>query len=327
MQTIFSLDAFLAEKSGERHAVTIGNFDGVHAGHRELIRITREKAAARKVRSLLITFDPHPAHIVRGGATPQILTPLPRKLALLAQTGIDTTLVLPFTKTMAATPAEEFVRTVLVNGVAATDIVTGFNFALGRGRTGNFSSLTSLGEQWDFTVTQVPPVVVNGETASSSGIREHLTAGDVDKATMFLKRAHSVDGTVIHGEARGRKLGFPTANIDFGETLLPALGGYATWLRVLCPEKPESGNVYMGMTSVGTNPTFGKNALTLETHLLDYSGDLYKKQVRLYFITRLRGQIRFSSPEELVQHLRLDAKNARETLEKSELPTDFHKKD
>lgn len=317
MDTATSLDQFLAAaEPGARHAVTIGNFDGVHAGHRELIRVTREKAAARGVPSIAVTFDPHPVHVVRGIASPDTITPLPRKLELLTETGIDAVLVLPFTAAMAGTSAEAFVRHVLVDGLAVTDLVTGFNFALGKNRSGNFSTLTTLGDTFGFAVTQVPPVIIGRETASSSLVREHIRSGDMDKAALLLGRMHSVDGTIVHGEGRGRKLGFPTANIQYDSSLLPALGGYSTWLRVYDPERPERFETRMSMTSVGTNPTFGGAALTLETHVLDYSGDLYGRRVRLFFASRLRGQIQFKSPHDLIQRLHLDADHAREELQR-----------
>lgn len=316
MLIAYSLDELQGlVEPGSRHAATIGNFDGVHAGHRELIRVAREKAAARGVSSALITFNPHPVRIVRGIDVLDTITPLPRKLELLSQTGVDVVAALPFTHATAAMSAEAFVRETLVEGLRATDLVTGFNFALGRDREGDFSVLGALGEKWGFAVSQVPPVVVNKETVSSSLIRERIRSGDVDKAAKLLARPHSVDGVVVRGEGRGRSFGFPTANIRFADTLLPALGAYATWLQILGDDGPES--LLPSMTSVGTNPTFGENALTLEANVLDFSGDLYGKTVRLHFAARLRGQVRFKSPQELVGRLALDAAHAKTELEKN----------
>ncbi|MDL2209827.1 bifunctional riboflavin kinase/FAD synthetase [Desulfovibrio sp. OttesenSCG-928-O18] len=303
--------------AGKPHAVTIGNFDGVHKGHRELIRVTREKAAARGGSSVLLTFDPHPVHVVRGVASPGILTPLPRKLELLEQAGLDGVLVLPFTKDTAAMTAEEFVRAVLVEGLHAGDLVTGFNFALGKGREGNYSTLCELGLRYHFDVAQVPPVIVGKETVSSSLIREHVRCGDMDKAAELLGRMHSVDGEIMHGQARGRKLGYPTANINFEKTLLPPLGAYATWLQVLPDETGGGTEPMMSMTSVGTNPTFGGGSVTLESHVFDFSGDLYGKRVRLYFVHRLRAEIRFQSIEDLVARLGQDATAAKAALERN----------
>ena len=313
-----SIDEFRrASAPDQRYAVTIGNFDGVHVGHRELVRVTREKGAAKSVPSLLVTFDPHPVFVVRGIAKPDLLTPLPRKLELLEQTGLDAVLVLPFTKSVADMSAESFVMDILVDLLHASDLVTGYNFALGKGRTGNYTALCGLGKRHGFDLTQVQPVIVERETVSSSLIREYIRSGDVSKATPLLARMHSVDGRIIHGQARGRTLGFPTANIDFGNTLLPPLGAYATWLHVF-PNTPEVGlstvKPLTSMTSVGTNPTFGGGTVTLETHALDFSGDLYGSRVRLYFLQRLRAEIKFKSVNDLIARLHQDADAARGAL-------------
>lgn len=315
MRVVYSCDdAARLIRPGEPLAVTIGNFDGVHVGHRELIRITREKAAARGTASVLVTFDPHPAHVVRGIPGPGILTPLPRKLELLKETGLDAVLVYPFTGETAAMSAGEFVRTVLAASLRTADLVMGYNFALGRDRSGDYGTLRELGLRYGFSVTQVPPVVVDTETASSTLVRERVRSGDMEKAARLLGRAHSADGTVVRGRARGSGLGFPTANIDYGSVLLPPFGAYATWVQVLSdgPGAPPR----MGMTSVGTNPTFGGGAVTLETHVLDFSGDLYGKTLRVHFIHRLRGEIHFRSVADLVARLERDAISAREALKR-----------
>ena len=314
-----SIDAFKSMTSPDaRFAVTIGNFDGVHKGHRELIRITREKAAARSlalgqpVPSILVTFDPHPMHVVRGKISPNLLTPLPHKLELLEQVGLDAVLVLPFTKKMADTPAEDFVREILVETLRATDLVFGFNFALGKGRAGDYTALREQGGKHGFAVTRVEPISVNGETVSSTLVRSYAQAGNLEKVTPMLCRMHSVDGEIIHGKARGRSIGFPTANINYGNTLLPPLGAYATWLQILSdtPKNPP----LQSMTSVGTNPTFNGKALSLETNILDFSGDLYGKTVRLHFAARLREEIAFNNVDELIARLHKDATTARAIL-------------
>lgn len=308
-----------------RYAVTIGNFDGVHMGHRELIRVTKARAEAasaalgRKVASLLVTFDPHPVHVVRDVDKPYILTPLPRKLEILEQTGLDAVFVLPFTIQMARTGADEFVKTYIADLLRPTDLVVGYNFALGKDRGGNYTALCRLGELHGFAVTQVQPVIVERETVSSSLIREHIRFGDMDRAAKLMGRMHSVDGEIVHGQARGRKIGFPTANIDYGNVLLPPLGAYATWLRIPPDTGVEdgTGTELQSMTSVGTNPTFGGGAVTLETHALDFSGDLYGKTVRLHFVSRLRAEITFQSVEDLIARLGHDAACARNVLRRN----------
>lgn len=293
----------------ERHVVTIGNFDGVHMGHQELIRITRKKAAQNNVAPVLVTFDPHPVHVVRGGG-PGILTPLARKLELLERSGLDATLVLPFTKELAAMSAEEFVRVVLAGVLRTRELVTGFNFALGKNRSGAYDTLGALGAQYGFSVIQVPPVVIEGETVSSTRIREHVRSGEMEKVALLLGRMHSIDGVVVHGQARGRKLGYPTANIDYGNVLLPPLGAYAAWLSVPGGDAAPR----MCMTSVGTNPTFKRGNVTVEANVFDFSGDLYGKKVRLFFARRLRGEVRFQSADDLKARLVKDEAATRELL-------------
>ncbi|MDR3074381.1 MAG: bifunctional riboflavin kinase/FAD synthetase [Deltaproteobacteria bacterium] len=319
MRVVHSLEEFARTLGPDApHAVTVGNFDGVHRGHRELVRVTRERAARKGARSVLVTFDPHPAHVVRGVESPGLLTPLPRKLELLDAAGLDATLVLSFTKAMSAMSAEDFVRAVLCDALHATDFVAGYNFALGKDRRGDHTALCALGERYGFAVSRVNPVIADRETVSSTLIREHLRSGEIGRATALLGRMHSVDGTVAHGQARGKKLGFPTANIDFGKTLLPARGAYATWFRVL---SGEASPPLPSMTNIGVNPTFGVAGLTLETHVLDFSGDLYGKNVRLYFASRLRPEVRFQSVEDLVARLRKDEAAARGILGKGAEPS------
>jgi riboflavin kinase/FMN adenylyltransferase len=274
----------------------------------------------RKVAAALVTFDPHPVYVVRAVAGPDLLTPLPRKLELLGRTGLEAVLVLPFTQETAETPAEDFVRAVLVDALHATDLVAGFDFALGKDRAGDYPTLRALGGRHGFSVTRVPPVVVGEETVSSSLIREHIRSGNMENVIPLLGRMHSVEGGILHGQARGRKLGFPTANIDCRNALLPPLGAYATWLQIL-PDR-SGGNAFgakplQSMTSVGTNPTFGGGAVTLETHVLDFSGDLYEKTVRLHFACRLRAEMTFNSAEDLAARLRHDAESARAALRRS----------
>jgi riboflavin kinase/FMN adenylyltransferase len=295
------------------HAVTIGNFDGVHVGHRELILAARAESASLGTRSVLVTFDPHPVHVVRGVASPGIITPLPRKLELLEEAGLDMVLVLPFTKTIAAMTAEEFVEAVLVRALNAKELVIGYNFALGKNRSGNLTTLRALGELFGFGVTQVQPVIVGRETVSSTLIREHINSGEMEKSAALLGRMHTVDGTVIPGEARGRKLRYPTANIDFPEMLLPPLGAYVTWVQIFSDADPIP---RMSMTSVGTNPTFGGGSVTLESYLFDFCGDLYGKKVRLHFAGRLRGEIHFKSVDDLIARLGQDAEAAKDALKR-----------
>ena len=322
MQVAYSVREFLRQATpGTIHAATLGNFDGVHMGHRELVRMTCEKAAMRHARSVVVTFDPHPVHILRNIERPELLTPLPRKLELLDKLGVEAVLVLAFTRDMALMEPGDFIYEYLVEGLSVADIVIGYNFALGKNRKGNLVSLRRFGGKWGFEVSQVKPVIINGETVSSTLIREQVRCGNVGRAEKLLGRPYSAEGKVVRGAGRGTGLGFPTANVDYGHTLLPPLGAYATWVELL-PAKNggRAEGPWPAMTSVGTNPTFGGSDVTLEVHLLDFTGDLYGKIVRVHFMNRLRAEIRFNGITALCERLAHDAREAARVLAAHPLP-------
>ncbi len=310
---------------GAAHAATIGNFDGVHLGHRRLLQRTRQRAAARGIPSVAVTFDPHPLRVISGVHLPDLLTPLPRKLELLGEAGVDLALVLHFTPAMAAFTPEEFVRSVMVDGLRLTDLVIGYDYALGRGRAGDYAALSRLGRRWGFNVERMDPLLAGGSIVSSSLIRERIRTGAVDAVRTLLGRLHSVDGEVVRGQGRGKNLGFPTANLRLGDTLLPNKGVYATWTELLPGTDSDprfsagsGAGPLAGVTSVGTNPTFGGTGLSLETHLLEHHGDLYGKTLRVHFAGRLRDEKRFSDVRALADQIALDARNAREYLGRPE---------
>lgn len=306
---LFSLQSLAPQ--GTAHAVTIGNFDGVHMGHRRLIEMTRARAAEHGVRSAVVTFDPHPQKLLDGDHAPEPLTALPRKLELFAALGLDIALVLPFTQGLAALGPEEFVRSVLLDGLGMKSLVTGYDFALGKDRTGNFAFLRGLGERNGFSVEQADPVQVNGHTVSSSRIREFIREGRVDAAAPMLGRPHSVEGTVIHGLGRGKGLGFPTINISREGTLLPAPGVYAVLVEFAPAEESAP---LMAVANIGVNPTFGGTSLSLEAHILDFSRDVYGCSARISFIRRLRGETRFPDAGALVRQIATDIAAARDIL-------------
>ena len=323
MQIAYSLEEFIGQvPQGAVHAATIGNFDGVHQGHRELIRLTSGKAAKLRSRSVAVTFDPHPEHVLRKSEEPKLLTPLPRKLELLELAGMDAVLVLPFTRDMARMEPEHFVHEYLVKDLHIADLIIGYNFALGKERKGTFTTLCHMGNTWGFTVTRVQPVAVGGQAVSSTRIREQIRTGNVAEAASLLGRPHSIDGEVMHGEGRGAGLGFPTANVAYGNSLLPPAGAYATWVELLpYGNAVPCGGPYPAMTNVGTNPTFGGNGVTLETHLLNFSGNLYGRTMRVHIVERLREEIRFSGASALCEQLALDKRTAAEHLERNPMPS------
>ena len=315
MQVLHDVGAWPRPDAGS--VVTIGAYDGVHRGHQSVIAAVRERASAGGLESAVVTFDRHPASVVRPESAPRLLTDLEQKLELLAATGLDRCLVISFDEARSKEPAEEFVREVLVDCLAAQVVIVGEDFHFGHQRRGNVDLLRSMGSDLGFDVEGLPLVdadgrsVGDGEKASSTAIRHALVTGDLDRATTLLGRPHEVRGVVAHGDARGRELGFPTANVSVpGDILLPADGIYAGWY-----ERPD-GSVHAAAISLGRRPTFYEeaHASLLEAHLLDFDGDLYGEPARVRFVARLRGEVRFDGPESLVAQIRLDCDDARAVL-------------
>jgi riboflavin kinase/FMN adenylyltransferase len=314
MQTAYDLSGLLAlSPAGAVHAATIGNFDGVHLGHQALLARTREKARGTGALSLAVTFEPHPLRLLRGIELPDLLTDLPRKLELLEEHGMDRVLVLPFTHELAALTPEEFSRAILKDALNISGLVIGYDYALGRNRRGDYALLAQLGAGLGFDVERLPPLRAGEDIVSSSLIRLRLRQGDVRGAGALLGRPHSVDGLVVRGRGQGGTLlGFPTANLSLGEVLLPKGGVYAVLARILPAEK--SGRCFAAVANVGVNPTFGGNKLSLEAHLLNFSGDLYGRKLRLHFMERLRDETRFPCVEALKRQIGQDAAAAKALL-------------
>lgn len=289
-------------------AVAIGNFDGVHLGHRALIDQTKAIAAARGGRAVVLTFDPHPASVLAPDGAPPMLTSLDRRLELLASAGADVVVVEPFTRQLAGVDANAFIDDVVIRGLGATAIVVGYDFAYGAGRTGTIESLRGHGERLGVHVAVVPAVEIDGEIASSTRIRNHLRNGDLPAATRLLGRPWDVDGVVVHGAKRGRAIGFPTANIRLDGELPIRPGIYAVWIGV-------GSETLAAVASFGTNPTFvAHGGLVLEVHVLDWDGDLYDRRVRTSFVSHLRDEATFTSTEALVDQIRADIALARTLL-------------
>jgi riboflavin kinase/FMN adenylyltransferase len=291
-------------------AAAIGNFDGVHRGHARLVAET--VAAARQLggRSVVLTFDPHPARVLAPGSAPASLVGLAQKAELLGALGVDTLAVLPFTPAMASLPAEAFARDVLGSCLGAAAVVVGDGFRFGHGRTGDAALLSELGRTLGWSVTTVPPVTHLGEPISSTRVRRALAAGDVAAATELLGRHFFVDGAVEAGEGRGRGLGFPTANVASTNETLPANGVYACLFTMGGEPAREA------VANLGTRPTFeaGGAAPRLEVHVLDTERDLYGREVRVSFVERLRGEERFADADALVRQIAEDVARAREVL-------------
>ena len=291
-----------------RSVVTIGVFDGVHRGHQQLIARAVDRGRERGIPTVLVTFDPHPAEVVRPGSHPARLTTLRRRADLVEELGVDAFCVLPFTSQLARTPPAEFAHEVLVERLHAAAVVVGRNFRFGHRAEGDVPMLTTLGERFGFAVEGVDLITDAGVTFSSTYIRSCIEGGDVAAATAALGRPHRVEGVVVHGDRRGRALGFPTANVAAEPySALPADGVYAG--RFAIGER-----LLPAAISVGTNPTFSGRVRTLEAYVLDVDEDFYGHHVGVDLEHRLRGQERFDGVEPLVAQMRRDVERTRELL-------------
>ena len=292
---------------------TIGFFDGVHRGHRYVLEQVVDEARATGRESVVVTFDRHPREVLRGdkpGETPasecRLLTPLDMKLRLLEATGVDHCVVLPFDKELAQLSAHDFMARILRDQLHADVLVTGYDNRFGHNRTDGFDDYVRYGQELGIRVVRSRecelPEELAGLHISSSTIRHLLKQGDIKRANECLGRRYEIRGTVTHGFAEGRRLGFPTANLQaesIGQ-LVPATGVYAVEVTV------ADGERHPGMLNIGTRPTYDGHALTLETHIFDFDGDIYGQQLALAFIDRLRDERRFDSPEELRKQLEED---------------------
>jgi riboflavin kinase/FMN adenylyltransferase len=294
-------------REGSRPAVTLGNFDGVHLGHQRAIALLRHRAEELSAPSVAVTFEPHPVSVLRPERAPKRILTAKLKQEILAELSIDHLVVIHFTEEFSRLTAEEFVSRVLVSKLRAAELVLGANFRFGRGREGDLGSLRRLGERFDFVVREVEASEHRGEVISSSRIRRSLEEGGVDEAAAMLGRPYFFEGVVVRGDGRGKRMGFPTANLKVEGDVLVGDGVYVT-------EATVGGATLPGMTHVGRRPTFGLEERTVETHLFDFDRDLYDSRIRLHFHRRVRGTVKFSSAEALQAQLRLDREEARRSL-------------
>ena len=315
MKTFSGVAAFAAARAAGAPpiAVAIGNFDGVHLGHQALLAEARARARHRGGPSAVLTFAPHPARLFAPAKAPPLIMSLERRLELFAEAGIDVAIVEAFTPAFAAIEADEFVRRVLAQDLAAGDLVVGYDFSFGRGRAGNVARLTALGAELGLGVAVIPPVTIDGIPCSSTRVRELCVEGEVRRAATLLSRPVEIEGRVVRGAARGRALGFPTANIVPDGELVPKIGIYAARTRLL--DGPAAGAVHQTALSIGRNPTFtgpGSGApVTVEAHLLDFDGDLYDRRLRLEILDRLRDEQRFESIDALIAQIAADVARVR----------------
>jgi riboflavin kinase / FMN adenylyltransferase len=295
--------------------VTIGVFDGVHRGHQRIVARAQAAAADLGLPVVVVTFDPHPAEVVRPGSHPPLLCGLRRRAGLLAGLGVSAVCVLPFTYEFSQLGPDEFVRAVLVDRLHAAHVVVGENFRFGHRAAGDMALLAELGDKYDFTAEGVPLLTDGGQTISSTAIRALLASGDVAGAARDLGRPHRVEGVVVRGQQRGRALGFPTANLEIlPYTAIPADGVYSGWLLGLDDDAAERER-WPAAISVGTNPTFDGRERTVEAYALDRDDlDLYGRHMAADFATRIRGQARFSSAAGLAEQMGRDVTEVKAAL-------------
>ena len=288
--------------------IAIGTFDGVHLGHRRIIRMAVDAAAELEGIATVVTFDPHPRQVLRPGEAPRILTGLGRKARLLEEIGVHEMAVIPFDLRLAALSPAEFCKELLSEGLGSRQVMVGENFRFGKGGTGGPADLLSLGEEYGFSVTVLRMIEDGGGVVSSTRIRQYVQEGRVEEVANLLGRPYALEGRVVRGAGRGKDLGIPTANVEVGpEVATPALGAYVTRSSV------DGEPVLPSVTSVGTNPTFEEHGhVRVETHILDFSRGVYGSTLETEFLVHLREQIKFNDPAVLVDRIREDVREAAE---------------
>jgi riboflavin kinase/FMN adenylyltransferase len=306
MQVILNLNELTEPLTNP--VLTIGNFDGVHKGHLALFDTVKERAKAIGGQSVVMTFEPHPLKVMRPADGPRLITHTGQKLELIEKAGIDIIVCVSFDREFAAIPARDFIENILVQKIGIKEIVVGYDYTFGHNREGDINLLREIGDKRGFVVHLVGPIQIDQTLVSSTSIRRMIQEGRLAEAKVLLGRDFEVQGTVVKGHNRGgRLLGFPTANLNPHGELLPKRGVYAVKLLV-------DDVSYNGVTNVGYNPTFGDTGLTVETHVLDYSGDLLGKTIKVRFIGRLRDEKTFKSLEELSDQIAQDIAHAKEVF-------------
>ncbi len=289
--------------------LTIGNFDGVHLGHQQLFQHVIKRAREINGEAIVMTFHPHPVKVLRPeNSGPPVITCHNQKIKLIEQCGIDAVITVNFTREFAQLSARDFVEKILWEKIGLKVIVVGWDYQFGRNREGDINFLKKEGKRLGFDVEVIDSIKVNGMIVSSTMVRKCVIEGDLDKAEKLLGRKYEIVGKVVKGRDRGgRLLGFPTANIKMDDKLCPQTGVYA--VEVIVDDR-----VYGGAANIGYNPTFGDESLSLETHLFDFSGDLYGKEITVRLIKRLRPEKKFSGPDELAKQIALDIEKAKKVL-------------
>nr|WP_320050580.1 bifunctional riboflavin kinase/FAD synthetase [uncultured Desulfuromonas sp.] len=300
------------EKPFDRAVVTLGNFDGVHLGHREIFRSVLQSARREGGTSIVCTFEPHPLKLLSPDHAPRLINTVCERERLIAASCVDVLLILPFSRELAALAPEQFVDQVLLERIGLKHLVVGYDYAFGKGRSGSIDFLREQGRRKGFVVDVFGPVQKNGQVISSTRVRQHVLSGDVEGVVALLGRHFNFEGQVVHGDGRGHHLGFATANLTTEKELIPADGVYACIAMVDDTE-------YKAVVSIGHKTTFGDYPLTIEAHLFDFDQDVYDQTMRLYFVKKLRDQKTFATKEALIKAIEQDVHRAHETLEQARI--------
>ena len=293
--------------------LALGNFDGVHRGHRKILERVKRVASERGATSVVMTFDPHPPRIVRPDKAPPLLMTKAQKLEALASAGVQGTAIVRFTPELSQWDPETFVRAVLVDWLHVSEVWVGANFLFGRDRAGTFSLLRTLGARYGFNTEKIDPVRYKDFVVSSTRVRRLISEARVDEAGALLGHQYFIDGTVVQGAQRGRTIGFPTANVETPNELLPPFGVYATTATL-------DGIVYSSVTNIGVRPTVDDSGrVSIETHIFNFDRDLYGASIRLGFVQRLRDERKFDSLDALRAQIQADCDGARVLFERLSL--------
>lgn len=295
------------DKKFDRSVITLGNFDGVHLGHQELVRMVIRRARETGAASMVVTFRPHPLKILAPDKCPPLISIYEEKIKLFERLGIDVLVKIPFTVEFSSMTPEDFVKNILCDTLGAREIFVGCNYRFGRARMGDVQTLRRLGERYGFAVREVEQVSLGGEVISSTKIRTLLREGEVEHAARLLGRIYAITGIVVKGDGRGKGLGFPTANIAPKHAIIPSDGVYAVRLSV-------RDRLYDGIANIGMRPTFNKKVLAIEVHVFDFDEDIYGEDISLYFIRKIREEKKFKNVDALVGQIRSDIEVAKDIL-------------
>ena len=306
MQIVTGMNIY--EKILDASKVTIGNFDGVHRGHAEIFAHLKQKSMARGLPSVVVTFELHPLKVLAPESAPAMITTFEQKAALIEKFGIDYLVVVPFTKEFSQMAASDFVLKILCNSLGMRHIIIGHDYAFGRGREGNFDTLSHLGALNGFTLEDLPPIGEEGVVFSSSLVRSAAAEGDMAAASRILGRYYQISGTVVHGREIGQALGFPTANVATDNELIPSDGVYAVMAEV-------DGHLVKGACNIGSNPTFGGKVRSIEVFLLDFDDQIYDHGVIVHFVQKLRPEQKFPDAAALKSAIGKDVEHTRIILD------------